>query len=221
MEQNPFTPDYDDLPQTLRVFPLSSAFLLPSGRLPLNIFEPRYLQMIDDALAGDRMIGMIQPEDEQEDTDKPALKSIGCAGKIVEFSETEDGRYMVTLSGVYRFKIDHELSTTKLYRTVQPSWDAFKDDHKAFNCLGLNRDKLKTLLKSFFKQQEMDCDWQAVDGAPDGKLITCLSMVCPFEKKEKQALLEAACCKTRAELFIAMLEMAVQSGTIPMNIKSH
>lgn len=218
MEQNPYAPDYADLPQALPVFPLGSAFLLPSGKLPLNIFEPRYKQMIEDAMATNRLIGMIQPKDE---TENPALQKTGCAGKIVEFSETPDGRYLVTLSGAYRFDVAEELTGTKLYRVVKPAWDPYENDYKAFSCLGLDREKLKTLLKNFFEQHGMDCDWQAVDGAPDGKLITCLSMVCPFEQKEKQALLEAACCKTRAELFMAMLEIAVKSGKNPLSREHH
>ena len=209
MDLNPFAPDIKDLPDTLAVFPLQSAFLLPTGTLPLNIFEPRYIQMIDDAMKSNRMIGMIQPDNSDE---KPALKKTGCCGKITEFIETEDGRYEISLAGVYRFDIIQELETTKLYRCVQPDWSPYENDKKAHHCLDLNRDHLKTLLKTYFDHQGMDCDWNAVDSAPDGKLITCLSMVCPFESKEKQALLEAPCCKTRAELFMGMLEMAVKSG---------
>ena len=220
MEQNPFAPDFKNLPETLPVFPLSEAFLLPSGQLPLNIFEPRYLQMVEDALSGNRMIGMIQPEEGQQDEEKPALVKTGCAGKITEFTETQDGRYLISLAGVYRFNIADEMSIDKLYRIVKPDWSTYENDFKAFSCLGLDREKLKTLLKDYFQQHEMDCSWKAVDDAPDGKLITCLSMICPFEQKEKQALLEAACCKTRAELFMCMLEMAVHSGKMPDKSKT-
>jgi hypothetical protein len=208
MELNPFAPPHEDLPETLPVFPLRSAFLLPTGQLPLNIFEPRYLKMVDDALSGHRMIGMIQPAD---DSEKPALVKTGCAGKIIEFSQTPDGRYLITLAGVFRFNIIQEMDTPKPYRMVQPDWGAYSGDQKAHHCLDLNRDHLKSLLKTYFTNEGMECDWSAVDGSPDGKLITCLSMVCPFEAKEKQALLEAPCCKTRAELFIGMLEMAVKT----------
>lgn len=221
MEQNPFAPDYDSLPETLPVFPLSSAFLLPSGQLPLNIFEPRYLRMVEDAMSGNRLIGMIQPVEEQKDDEKPALLKTGCAGKIVEFSETPDGRYLITLSGVYRYNIVGELQTNTPYRVVTPDWAPFEGDNTVYRCLDLNREKLKSLLKEYFQQHDMDCSWKAVDGAPDGKLITCLSMVCPFETKEKQALLEAPCCKTRAGLFMGMLEMAVQSGKAPCSCHHH
>jgi len=221
MEQNPFAPQFDDLPLILPVFPLSSAFLLPSGHLPLNIFEPRYLQMVEDVLADDRMIGMIQPHPGQEGQDKPALVKTGCAGKIIEFSETTDGRYLINLSGTYRFDIVEELDTSKPYRSVKPNWLPYQADAKSHRCLDLDREKLKALLQNYFEHHGMDCDWKALDEAPDGKLITCLSMVCPFEVHEKQALLEAPGCKDRAHLFMGMLEMAVQSGKNPISHQKH
>ncbi|MEM7650524.1 MAG: LON peptidase substrate-binding domain-containing protein [Pseudomonadota bacterium] len=208
MEQNPFAPKFKDLPQSLPVFPLRSAFLLPTGQLPLNIFEPRYVQMVEDALSSNRMIGMIQPAD---DADTPKLSKTGCAGKITEFNEVGDGRFLITLSGVYRFDVIEELESTRLYRMVQPDWAPYENDASEDRCIDINRDKLKSLLKNYFKQQSMECDWSAFDGTPDGHLITCLSMVCPLESTEKQALLEAPCCKTRANLFMGMLEMAVKS----------
>ena len=211
MDRNPYAPAFEDLPETLAVFPLRSAFLLPTGNLPLNIFEPRYVQMIEDALSSTRMIGIIQPAPGTEDDSTPALSKTGCAGKIVEFAETSDGRYEITLAGLYRFDVGSETETPKMYRVVEPNWTPYKDDHKAHHCLDLDRARLKDLLQTYFKNEGMDCDWLAVDNAPDGKLITCLSMVCPFNPQEKQALLEAACCKSRAELFLGMLEMAVKS----------
>ena len=221
MEQNPFAPEFEDLPEDLPIFPLASAFLLPTGQLPLNIFEPRYLQMVEDAMASNRMIGMIHPKEGQEDRKTPTLEKTGCAGKIIEFSETPDGRYLVTLAGIYRFNIAEEQDSTKLYRLVKPDWTPYETDAKAFSCLGLDRDNLKSLLKDYFQQHEMDCSWQAVDDAPDGKLITCLSMICPFEHQEKQALLEAPCCKSRAEMFMSMLEIAVRSGIAPRPKNCH
>lgn len=207
MEQNPYAQNFETLPEILPVFPLSSALLLPMGHLPLNIFEPRYKQMVTDALAGNRLIGMIQPQDPSAEI--PTLLKTGCAGKIIEFSETPDGRYLIKLCGVYRFHIVQELTTPKLYRIVQPDWSAFQNDINAFTCLNLNRDALNTTLKAYFEKHEMNCDWAAVEGVPDGKLITCLSMVCPFNPAEKQALLEAPCCKTRAEMFMTLLDLAV------------
>jgi hypothetical protein len=221
MEQNPFAPEFENLPETLAVFPLAGAFLLPSGQLPLNIFEPRYVQMIEDALAGNRLIGMILPKAGQEQSPAPALEKTGCAGKIIEFSETADGRYLITLAGIYRFDIAEEPSSGKPYRTVKPDWSAYAKDAKAFSCLDIDREKLKALLKDYFTQHEMACSWQAVDNAPDGKLITCLSMICPFEHREKQALLEAPCCNTRAQMFMSMLEIAVSSGKAPLSSHCH
>lgn len=207
MEKNVFAPDIKDLPEKLAVFPLPGVLLLPAGNLPLNIFEPRYLKMVEDALGGNRLIGMIQP---RENTDRPALYDIGCAGKITEFSETKDGRYLITLTGICRFKIAEELPTTTPYRQVRTDWKPFEKDIETSTCLGLDRKKLHTLLQSYFSSQDMKCDWSKIEETTDGKLITCLSMICPFDAKEKQALLEAPCCKTRAESFMTMLEMAVK-----------
>lgn len=207
MEQNPFAPAFETLPDILPVFPLQSAFLLPSGFLPLNIFEPRYKAMIEDALASDRLIGMIQPV--EGDTAHPALRAVGCAGKIVEFSETPDGRYLIKLSGVYRFRVAEEIEMAKPYRCVRPDWSAYKDDINAHKSLNLDRGKLCAMLGAYFEKQGMSCDWDMVEGVTDGKLITCLSMVCPFSAAERQALLEAPCFRTRAEMFTAILERAL------------
>lgn len=214
MEQNPFAPAFDALPQALPVFPLTSALLLPGGQMPLNIFEPRYLQMVEDALSTNRMIGMIQPKPGQEEADNPVLEKTGCCGKIIEFSESSDGRYLITLSGVYRYDIVEELESAKQYRMVKPDWAAYKGDHTRNNCLDIDRSELKELLKDYFKIHGMDCDWKAIDTAADEKLITCLSMVCPFDPQEKQALLEAQCCKTRKELFLKMLEFAIKTDQV-------
>ena len=220
-ENNPFAPEFKTLPESLAIFPLSSAFVLPSGQLPLNIFEPRYIQMIDDAMRGNRLIGMILPKADQGSAKVPALEKTGCAGKIVDFSETGDGRYLITLSGVYRFDVAEELTTSKMYRMVQPDWAPYENDIKASGCLGLNREKLMPLLKDFFKQHKMECSWEAIEDATDGKLITCLSMICPLEHQERQALIEAKNCKSRAELFMGILEIAVSSGKAPLNIQRH
>ena len=210
-EKNPFAPAFDDLPEILPVFPLGGALLLPSGQLPLNIFEPRYIAMIERAMATNRLIGMVQPKDE---ADPPALYETGCAGKIVEFTETPDGRYLVTLAGIARFKIARELSQDNGYRRVTALWDGFESDLTQSGCLGLDRKTLNNILGQYFEMQGMDCDWKAIETATDGRLITCLSMVCPFDPAEKQALLEAKCCKTRAEMFMAMLEIALKSGNV-------
>lgn len=191
------------LPETLPVFPLPGVLLLPRGQLPLNIFEPRYIAMVDDALKTDRMIGMIQPRDDT------ALYETGCAGRITSFSETGDGRYLITLTGTSRFRIKNELSLKNGYRNVQADWSSFSDDFRGMDCLDLDRDTLKKMLEDYFQMQDLRCDMDAIDSASDDKLITCLSMICPFDPGEKQALLEAKCCRERAQKFMALLKMAI------------
>jgi Lon protease-like protein len=210
MARNPFAPPFETLPASLAIFPLSGVLLLPNGNLPLNIFEPRYLKMVEDAMATHRMIGMIQPR--PEGGPGVPIYDIGCAGKITEFSETADGRYLITLTGICRFQIAAELDVMTPYRQVKTNWEPYRNDIESVTSLDVDRSRLVELLRTYFTDQGMDCDWGAIENAPDGKLITCLSMICPFDAKEKQALLEAACCKTRAKTFMAMLEMAVHNN---------
>ncbi|WP_435640560.1 LON peptidase substrate-binding domain-containing protein [Micavibrio aeruginosavorus] len=207
-------PELDDLPAEIPVFPLSGVLLLPHGQLPLNIFEPRYLSMVEDALKSHRIIGMIQPRG--ADNAHPALFETGCAGRIVNFSETNDGRYLVTLRGVARFRVRSELDQGRNgYRRVRADWADFSSDLETVSCLNLDRPRLRGLLESYFELHGLSCDWNAVESATDNKLITCLSMICPLDAGEKQALLEAACCKARADLFMTILDMAVrQSGAL-------
>lgn len=218
-KQNPYAARIQDLPDTIAVFPLSGVLLLPGGQLPLNIFEPRYVQMVNDAMSGERLIGMIQPNimgntanSAPEKSEPSALQRIGCAGKITEFSETEDGRYLITLTGISRFTVKEELQKNTPYRQVRADWSGFSDDLASRGCLGLDRNHLHTLLKTYFVKEELECDWQTVEQTSDNKLITCLSMICPFDALEKQALLEAECCRTRGKMFIAMLEMAISNS---------
>ena len=214
MNINPFAPRFEDLPDALPIFPLGGVLLLPDGLLPLNIFEKRYLSMIEDAMAGGRLIGMVQPKDPDAEkiTDISAVFKTGCAGKIIEFSETTDGRYEVKLSGICRFDIAAETEIKNGYRIIRPDWSPYKGDFAQSHSLGINRDQLKTLLQKYFENEGMTCDWGKVDDVPDGKLMTCLSMVCPFDAGEKQALLEAECGNARARMFMTMLEMAVCGG---------
>lgn len=206
MNRNPFAPEFEALPETLPIFPLTGVLLLPTGQLPLNIFEPRYLAMTAHALATHRMIGMIQPRNVST---LPDIYDIGCAGKIIDFTETTDGRYLITLAGICRFKVAGELTATTPYRQVKPDWNPYKSDLDINDCQGLDRGRLHDNLKQYFQTQELTCDWDAIKNTPDNKLITCLSMICPFQPQEKQALLEATCCNERARTFMAMLEMAV------------
>lgn len=206
-ERNPYAPSFDELPKSLAVFPLTGVLLLPHGDLPLNIFEPRYIKMLDDAMAGNRMIGVIQPR--QRGTDKSPLHSIGCAGKIVEFSETLDGRYVVSLKGVSRFQVTRELDVTTPYRQIKADWSGYESDAEGISCLDLDRERLAYLLRTYFETQSMTCDWEKLPQVSDARLITCLSMSCPFDPKEKQALLETSSCKERSDLFFRMIEMAI------------
>lgn len=196
---NPFAPKFDKLPGRLPVFPLSSVLLLPHGELPLNIFEPRYVAMINDAMATDKLIGIIQPD-----------AQTGCAGKITQYSETPDGRYTIMLTGICRFRVKQELDTTTLYKQIQPDWNGFECDYETQHCLDLDRGALAEILEDYFEMQGLNCDWEKVHSAGDQKLITCLSMICPLDPTEKQALLEAENCKERARLFEAMLQMVLK-----------
>jgi Lon protease-like protein len=210
MEEYISTYQKEDLPETLPIFPLGGVLLLPRGHLPLNIFEPKYIAMVDEALKSDRLIGMVQPKDNDDETegDRETF-SIGCAGRITSFTETEDGRYLITLTGVSRFKIEEELPKKKGFRQVKPLWSEYYEDLGPDECIDIDRNHLKILLEGYFEMHSLSCDWEAIEGADDEKLITCLSMVCPLEASEKQALLEAKCCRERSKLFLTMLEMAL------------
>lgn len=209
MSRRPFDPTFAALPQTIPVFPLSGVLLLPDGRLPLNIFEPRYLEMIQDALAGDRIIGMIQPqEEERPGGPPPALRRIGCAGRIVAFSETDDRRYLITLSGLCRFAVGEELTTTRGYRRVVADWSQFAADMEEAPPPALDRARLLTAVEAYFKAQGLSADWETIKGTPDDRLLVALAMVCPFGPNEKQALLECADATQRGETLIALMEMA-------------
>lgn len=207
------TNQMDNLPDELPVFPLGGVLLLPRGHLPLNIFEPRYLAMVDHALRTDRLIGVVQPQavidNAQAEGNTQNLASMGCAGRITSFEETEDGRYVIALTGICRFTIADEIAPMKGFRRVRPSWETFGCDLEPPMCLDLERKRLNDLLARFFDQHGLTVDWNAIAGAADEKLITALAMVCPFTPSEKQALLKASNCKARAELFMTLLEMAV------------
>jgi uncharacterized protein len=205
-----------DLPRTIAVFPLTGVLLLPHGRLPLNIFEPRYLAMTDDAMKTDhRLIGMIQPTEPEREGASQKLHRIGCAGRIVSISETEDRRYLITLAGLCRFAISQELDTTRGYRCVAPDFTAFADDLKDASAPIADRPRLMAALRGFFAHHEIKADWNSIEQAPDDRLIVTLAMVCPFEPAEKQALLEAPTLADRVRTMIALLELAaagVDSG---------
>ncbi|MFO1081317.1 MAG: LON peptidase substrate-binding domain-containing protein [Reyranellaceae bacterium] len=215
--RSPFEPSFEQLPETLPIFPLSGVLLLPGGRLPLNIFEPRYLAMVFDALAGSRLIGMVQPvqpggfagDGLPTSGGPPPVHRIGCAGRIVSFSETDDGRLMLTLSGVCRFETARELDPAHGgYRRVSSVFSPFRGDlDHADETVELDRERLMAALSAFFRSRNLSTDWEAVKKAADANLVTSLSMVLPFGPAEKQALLEAKDSAARAKLLIAFLEM--------------
>jgi Lon protease-like protein len=210
MTGNPFDPAFEELPATIPVFPLTGVLLLPRGKLPLNIFEPRYLNMTLDAMGtACRMIGMVQPSDSESRGKNPELYRVGCAGRITSFNESEDGRLLVTLSGICRFKIGEELELHRGYRQVKADWSAFADDLIEEPSIAIDRARLLQGLRDFFKMQGITANWDAIEQSPDERLVTSLAMVCPFAPIEKQALLEASGTADRAAQMIAMIEMAV------------
>lgn len=202
-----FALPFERLPESLPIFPLSGALLLPRGRLPLQIFEPRYLNMTFAALAEDRMIGMMQSRDVHEG----ALYDVGCAGRIVNFQETDDGRLLITLEGMVRFKVQQELPVQDGYRRVVPDWKGFESDY-LLDERRMDRPRLEEALVPYLKAKGLDADWELVRDTSDEALVVTLAMMCPFSAPEKQALLEADGIDTRAELLVAMLEMALHDG---------
>ncbi|MEM8582005.1 MAG: LON peptidase substrate-binding domain-containing protein [Pseudomonadota bacterium] len=202
-----------DLPGTIPVFPLPGALLLPRARLPLHIFEPRYLAMLDDALkTSHRLIGMVQPRDVPGSADR-RLHAIGCAGRLTAFSETEDGRYMITLSGVSRYRITREVAGFTPYLKADVDWEGFdRDQGSTEKDPGFDRERFLALLKRYFEAQEMRTDWDSLDEAEDELLINSLSMLCPFEPEDKQALLEAPSLSTRRETLVTLIEFALRGG---------
>jgi hypothetical protein len=208
-----FEASFDTLPATLPIFPLPGALLLPGGKLPLQIFEPRYLAMVRDAMSSDRLIGMVQPCDQQSEAEGPvgptaALYPVGCAGRITSYSETDDGRMLIALTGLCRFAIEREIPAVGGYRRVVADFARFRADLDPEPALAINRARLLQALRTYFGSQKISIDFDAVAEIADDKLVTVLAMLCPFEAKEKQALLEAADLAERARIMIALLELS-------------
>ena len=203
-------PPLSSLPEQLPLFPLSGVVLLPNARLPLNIFEPRYLAMVEQALGTpSRLIGMVQPNVlEGPDNIVPTLYKVGCAGRITSFTETEDGRYLIGLTGVSRFIVAEELELDLPYRCAKPDWNPYHDDLVIDDEGEIDRKRLTDILESYFKTQGIAADWNAVQSTPNDMLISSLVMICPLPPNEKQALLEAPDLHSRADLLMALLEMA-------------
>ena len=197
------------LPRVIPVFPLPGALLFPRARLPLHIFEPRYLQMVEDCMATpERLIGMVQPITETR------LSAIGCAGRLTAFSETEDGRYMITLSGISRFRIGAEVGGVAPYRSFEVNWDSFAADlGRAEHDPALDRAAFMALLRRYFDNVGFETDWDSLHEADDELLINSLSMLAPFDLEDKQALLEAPSLSTRRETLVTLMEFALHGGT--------
>jgi len=210
---------FNDLPASIPVFPLSGVLLLPRGMLPLNIFEPRYRNMTSDALANDRIIGMVQPVDPEEvpitpqgrikslDDEKLPLYSMGCAGKITSYQESEDGRFQLSLTGICRFKLGNEIQTTRGYRRFEADWSEFESDYSVSET-ALDRGKLLAAMRRYFEINSISVDWTAIEEEEDEWLINALSMSSPFTPAEKQALLEAENLYSRCDVLTAIAEMA-------------
>jgi Lon protease-like protein len=202
-----------DLPAVIPVFPLEGALLLPRVQLPLNIFEKRYLAMIDDAMKKDRIIGMIQPDGKSGAASLPSLFSTGCAGRITQFAESGDGRFLVTLTGIARFKILEELPATTAYRQCRVDFSDFASDlvpHLGED--SVDRAGLLKTLADYLKANKLEADWKDISAAPTEALVNGLSMMSPYGVREKQALLEAPDLKNRADVLVAITEMAIAKG---------
>jgi Lon protease-like protein len=197
------------LPAILPIFPLPGVLLLPRGQLPLNIFEPRYLAMTRDAMAGDGLIGMVQPQDPQAAlAGNPPVYPTGCAGRVTEFAETADGRLLITLTGHCRFRIGEELPLLRGYRRVVPDWTGYAADLAGEEDADFDRQRLLQSLKTYFGRNRISANWEALAAVRGERLIGSLAMVCPFAPSEKQALLEAADLGARARLLTTIVQMA-------------
>jgi hypothetical protein len=212
-----FHPRFEALPAEFPVFPLPGALLLPRGRLPLNIFEGRYLAMVEDSLAAGRMFAMIQPDPHQpESATGPGLYKIGSLGRLSAFNETDDGRFLITLTGLIRFTLAAEVAMGRGYRRVRGNFAAYRSDLEGPpGPIGVGREALLAALRGYFVRRKFEANWDAVRRLDDDALIVTLSMICPFEPAEKQALLETATDADRAATLLALLQMGAVEGDVP------
>ena len=200
---------FDNMPERLPLFPLAGALMLPRGQMPLNVFEPRYLDMVDAALSGNRVIGMIQPVDDPSGDDtKTDLFPVGCAGRLTQFVEAEGDRYIITLTGLCRFRLVEELVCETGFRQARVSYADFADDFEARKGEeAVDRADLLRALKAYVAAEDLEINWREVNAAPTEALVNALSMMCPFGSREKQALLEAHDLSSRAAILVAMTEI--------------
>ncbi len=210
-------PILGDLPREIPIFPLEGALLLPGGQLPLNIFEPRYLAMVEDALGAGRVLGMILPDPAHPAPGgRPGLFRIGCLGRIVSFAETEDGRYLINLAGMLRYRVARELpESPRGYRRVEADVSPFLRDLDPPPPDLPGRSELLTALRPYFAARHVQTDWAAIERLDTARLVTTLCLICPFEDREKQALLEAATLAERAERLTALLQIDTAAPGTP------
>lgn len=201
-------PTLADLPSTIPVFPLSGAVVFPRAQLPLHIFEPRYLAMVKDVLAGERTIGMVQPRDDTAAQLEPPVYGVGCAGRLTSFQELDNGRNLITLTGLCRFEIADELDRTTPYRQFQVRYDTYAQDLTVGGDDGVDRESLLEAVRKYIERQELQSDWESIEKADNETLINALSMLTPFLPKEKQALMEARDLVSRTAILTTLLEMA-------------
>jgi Lon protease-like protein len=212
-----FHPRLQDLPSEIAVFPLPAALLLPGGRLPLNVFEPRYLAMVEDALAARRLFGMVQPDPARSGPARSGedLYRVGCLGRLTSFAETEDGRLLITLTGLVRYRIADEIEGRHGYRRIRADYADFAADLDPAPPPSVDRAALLSALKAYFRARRIDANWDAIGQTADSMLVTTLAMVCPFETREKQALLEAPTPGERAQMLITLMQMAALQTNDP------
>ena len=205
-------------PNSIPLFPLSGVLLLPKSRLPLNIFEPKYLDMVEDVLTTQhRLIGMIQPtsNDNYNKDSSNNFNSVGCAGRIISFTETEDSRYLITLSGISRFDYIKKVNSLKSYINAEVDWNNFRNDSITENLQSnFDKDKFLLIIKEYFKLTNLQTDWESLKKADDELLINSLSILCPFENDEKQALLEAKTIDDRVKILTTLMEMNIKAETM-------
>jgi Lon protease-like protein len=204
-----------DMPGTLPIFPLQGVLLLPRSKLPLNIFEPRYLAMVEDALATrDKLIGMVQPLQKETKASAQPVYPVGCAGRIASWSETDDGRFLISLTGICRFAAGEEIATPRGYRRVKADFGAYAGDFQTPGEGAFDRKRLLAGLRAYFKAEGLQADWGTIDTAPDERLVNTIAMLCPFAPEEKQTLLESAGLAERAKAMIGIVETRASGAAL-------
>lgn len=210
--RSPFLQTFEDLPSELPIFPLSGAVVLPGVQLPLNIFEPRYLNMVEAALAADHLIGMVQPSDEASDGEHPAIRHVGCAGRITSYSETNDGRIVMVLTGLCRFQVAGELPERDGYRCVRPDWSRFREDYAAEDAAIEDRERFLGSLRAFCDRRSVEVPWEDITRMEDLDLVNLLCAHLPLDADDKQALLETDGVDARADLMRGLMDMSAFSA---------